>query len=86
MIFAPQEVDQLIPNDFYELLLGGKTLQNLLAQGFCFDRFKKAFDDPDMNISLKKRQAYFPESVIDVFFCNLSLTPKFFEGQLEFVG
>jgi hypothetical protein len=39
-----------------------------------------------MNISLKQGKAHFSKGVIDVFFGNLALTPKFFKGQLEFVG
>jgi hypothetical protein len=39
-----------------------------------------------MNVSFKKCEAHFPEGVIDVFFRDLSLTPKFFEGQFEFIG
>ena len=34
MVFAAQKVNKLIPNDFYELLLGGKTLQDFLPQRF----------------------------------------------------
>ena len=57
-----------------------------MPEGFSFYRVEKLFDDVDMNIGFQQRKTNIAQGIVDVFLADLSLTPEFLKGQLEFLG
>ena len=54
-----EDFDQLIMDDFDDLLAGGKGVEDLFSEGFFFNGFEELFDDAEMHVGFKQRHANF---------------------------
>jgi len=84
-VFA-EDVDELVVDDFDDLLGGGEGGGDLFAEGAGADVLDEGVDDGEIDVGLEEGEADFAESVGDVLVGDGALAAESFEGTLEFVA
>ena len=83
---APQELDELLMDDFHNILAWSEIGVNLLPHGPLLDLGGKFFDDLEVHIRIQQGQPDFPEGLFQILFGNRLLSPELLDGCRQFVG
>ena len=78
-----EQVNQLIVNDFDNLLPGLNALDHFLAQGLGFDALNEIARDLEIDIGFQQCQPHLTQSIADVFLRNFAQPTQVLEGVLE---
>jgi hypothetical protein len=85
-LVATEKGGELVMENFDDLLAGFDGLEDFLALCFFAHGFDEAFRDREFDIGLKKGEADFTESIVDVFLGDLSAAGEIAEGLVEGVA
>ena len=77
---AAQEFNQLVVDDFDDLLTGGHAFDNFLTDAFIADGFDEFADDLQIDVSLEQGKADFAHGLGDIFLCQRALSTEFTEN------
>ncbi len=83
---AAEDVDELVVDDFYDLLGGGEGGGDLFADGAGADVFDELVDDGEVDVGLEQGEADLADGVGDVLVGDGALAAEGLEGTLEFVA
>ena len=83
---STHEIDQLIVDDFDNLLGGNQTFQNLGTDGTFGYGFDEFAHNLEVYVCFQKCELDFPHSFLNVGFGQLSLILEFFECVGQFIG
>ena len=83
-VFA-EEVDELVANDFDDLLGGREGGEDFLADGLDADLLDEVFGDVEVDVGFEEGHADFAQGFGDVLFGEHTLAPEVLEGALQFV-
>ena len=68
-------------DDADDLLPGREALEDLDADRLCADAFDEVLDDLEVYISLKQRQAYFAQGILDILLGHQPLAAELLENR-----
>ena len=71
-MLSAQQLDQLVVDDFDQLLAGRQTGRDLLPQDLGLDPLDKVADDPKVHVGLEQRQTHFTQRLLDILFGQCS--------------
>ena len=83
---AAEDVDELVVDDFYDLLGGGEGGGDLLAEGAGADVIDELGDDGEVDVRLEEGEADLAQGVGDVLVGDGALAAEGLERALEFVA
>ena len=84
-VFA-EDGDELVVDDFRDLLAGRQGSGDLGADGLDADVLDEGFDDGEVDVGLDEGEANLGHGVGDVFVGDGALAAEVFEGALELIG
>jgi len=71
-VFGAEEIDELIVNDFDDLLPRLNALDDFLAEGFCFDALDEVARDLEIHVRFQQRHAHLTQRFANVFLGDFS--------------
>ena len=84
-VFA-KEGDQLVADDFDDLLGGRERGEDFRADGLDADLLDEVADDVEVDVGFEQGHADFAQGFGDVFFGERALAAEGLEGALKFIG
>lgn len=83
---STEDTDQLVANDFNNLLRGGEGRKYLFSHGFLLDVLDQLLDDPKVDIGFEEGDADLPQRGLHVLRSQLSLAAHVLENTLQLLG
>ena len=85
-LVSSEQPDELILDDFYDLLGGGKSLEDLFALGLFPNVFNEFLDDFEVDVSFEQSDADLLQGRIHVGLGEFSFSAQVFEDSLELIA
>ena len=79
---AAEDLDQLVADDFDDLLGGRERHEHLFAHGLLLDIFDELFDNAEVDVGLEQGDADFAQGRVHVFGGEFAFAAQVFEDAL----
>jgi hypothetical protein len=81
-VLAAQDLDQLVMDDFDDLLTGTQALHNFLTEGLLLHGVRELFDDLEVDVGFQKGDPDFLQGFVEVLFGNAAFTFEVLKNAL----